>query len=150
MNSIGRINKRNIPLIASLGVLAAVASTSVARAGVLENLERERALVIENVLNPDLTPEERHQKIEGAKARLVDLERMVLRDVKLKGRNTPMVRRAFENYDLTFMLHAATERKLSLTDNWLSQLGITTQSIMSGSIRRSTGAVLQELDPDRE
>ena len=136
------INKNwflNTALAASFGLFAAVTSISAAQAGALENLERERALVIENILNPDLTPEERHQKIEGAKTRLVDLERMVLRDIKLKGRNTPTVRRAFENYDLTFMLHAATERKLSITDNWLSQLGITTQSIMSATIRRQSG-----------
>ena len=46
---------------------------------------------------------------------------------------------AFENYDLTFMLHAATERNLSITDNWLSQIGITTQSVMSASIGRRLG-----------
>ena len=139
MTYINIINIRKATIVASFGALAAVASMSTVQAGTLENLERERALVIENILNPDLTPEQRSQKVEGAKPRLVDLERMVLRDIKLKGRNTPTVRRAFENYDLTFMLHAATERKLSLTDNWLSQLGITTQSIMSASIRRSSG-----------
>jgi hypothetical protein len=67
--------------------------------------------------------------------RLIDLERMVLRDDKLKGRNTPTVRRAFENYDLTFLLHAATEKNLTITDNWLAELGITTQNIMSAQIK---------------
>ena len=135
MPSNSKQNYRNMIIAAVFGGLAAFAAPS-AQAGTLENLERERALVIESILDPNLTPEERAQKIEGAKARLVDLERMVLRDKKLNGRNTPTVRRAFENYDLTFMIHAATERKLSLTDNWLSQLGITTQGVMSASIRR--------------
>ena len=135
MPSNSKQNYRNMIIAAVFGGLAAFAAAS-AQAGTLENLERERALVIESILDPNLTPEERAQKIEGAKARLVDLERMVLRDKKLNGRNTPTVRRAFENYDLTFMIHAATERKLSLTDNWLSQLGITTQGVMSASIRR--------------
>ena len=71
--------------------------------------------------------------------RLIDLERIVLRDNKLKGRNTPTVRRAFNNYDLTFLLHAATEKNLTLTDGWLSQLGITTQSLMSAQIKRQSG-----------
>ena len=135
MPSLNKQIFRNLTIAAVLGGLATLAAAS-AQAGTLENLERERALVIESILDPNLTPEERAQKIEGSKARLVDLERMVLRDKKLNGRNTPTVRRAFENYDLTFMIHAATERKLSLTDNWLSQLGITTQGVMSASIRR--------------
>ena len=35
---------------------------------------------------------------------------MVLRDDKLTGRNTPQVRRAFANYDLTFLVHASAEK----------------------------------------
>jgi len=108
-------------------------------AGVLENLERERASVIKYILDPELSPSERQKKIQGSKMRLIDLERIVLRDKKLKGRNTPTVRRAFNNYDLTFLLHAATEKNLTLTDGWLSQLGITTQSVMSAQIKRQSG-----------
>ena len=108
-------------------------------AGVLENLERERASVIKHILDPELSPSERQKKIQSSKMRLIDLERIVLRDNKLKGRNTPTVRRAFNNYDLTFLLHAATEKNLTLTDGWLSQLGITTQSLMSAQIKRQSG-----------
>ena len=61
---------------------------------------------------------------------------MVLRDKKLKGRNTPTVRRAFENYDLTFLVHSAVEKNVSILDNWLDQLGVTTQSVMSATLRR--------------
>ena len=108
-------------------------------AGSLENLERERALVLETILNPALTPTKRLNKLENSRARLVDLERMVLRDKKLNDRNTPTVSRAFENYDLTFLLHASIERNLTITDNWLSQMGLTTQSIMSASVGRQSG-----------
>ena len=139
MKKFNKIRSLKIALFLSLGTVFLIASPSDTRAGALENLERERALVLEHFLNPDLTPEVRHQKIVGAKIRLVDLERMVLRDPKLTGRNTPTVRRAFENYDLTFMLHASTERKLSIVDNWLAQLGFTTQTIMSATVGRSTG-----------
>ena len=136
MTITNKINFRKLTTAASLSVLVCAASISDSYAGTLENLERERALVIESILNPELKPEERAEEIERAKPRLVDLERVVLRDSKMKGRNTATVRRAFENYDLTFMLHAATERNLSITDNWLSQIGITTQSVMSAPIRR--------------
>jgi hypothetical protein len=111
---------------------AVLAFTSgIASADSLENLERERAILVESLLNPELSPAERQQRIEAEKRRLVDLERMVLRDDALKGKNTPVVRKAFSNYDLTFLVHASTEKKLSLMDNWLEQVGVSTQSLMA-------------------
>lgn len=106
-------------------------SSGMAMADSLENLERERAILIEAMLNPELSPAERQQRLESEKRRLVDLERMVLRDDALKGKNTPIVRKAFANYDLTFLVHASTEKKLSLMDNWLEQVGVSTQTLMS-------------------
>jgi len=106
-------------------------SSGVASADSLENLERERAILVETMLNPELSPAERQQRIEAEKRRLVDLERMVLRDDALKGKNTPVVRKAFSNYDLTFLVHASVEKKVSLMDNWLEQVGISTQTLMS-------------------
>ena len=107
-----------------------------AQAGTLENLERERAIFIDTLLNPDVTPKERMEKVRISKRRLVDLERMVLRDKSLTGRNTPTVRRAFENYDLTFLVNASAERNVSAIDAWLAEIGITTQSLMSAKIGR--------------
>ena len=116
--------------------IASITSFTPAIAGTIETLERERALAMETILNPELSPSERQIKLETYKIRLIDLERMVLRDGSLKGRNTPVVRKAFENYDLTFLVHGATENNLALTDGWLAQVGITTQSLMSASIRK--------------
>ena len=105
-------------------------------AGTVENLERERAILIETLLDPDATLAEREANVETSKHRLVDLERMVLRDESLIGRNTPTVKRAFANYDLTFLIHAAAEKNMSVVDNWLEQLGVTTQSLMSAKRAR--------------
>jgi hypothetical protein len=107
-----------------------------AQAGTLENLERERAIVIEAMLNVELSPTKRQGQVATALSRLVDLERMVLRDGKLTGRNTPTVRRAFKNYDLTFMASSAAEHDLALIDNWMTQLGLTTQSLMATDVGR--------------
>ena len=62
---------------------------------------------------------------------LFDGKTMKLRDDSLVGVNTPTVKRAFANYDLTFLVHAAAENEMSVIDNWLEQMGITTQSLMS-------------------
>jgi hypothetical protein len=105
-------------------------------AGTVENLERERAILIDTMLNANVTPAEREAKVETSRNRLVDLERMVLRDDSLVGVNTPTVKRAFANYDLTFLIHAATEKEMSVIDNWLEQMGITTQSLMSAKRAR--------------
>jgi hypothetical protein len=111
---------------------AAIALTAgLAHADTLENLERERALLVESMVDPSLSPQDRQARIEGAQRRLVDLERMVLRDESLKGKNTPTVRKAFANYDLTFLVHASMEKKMTLVDNWLDQMGVSTNTLMA-------------------
>ena len=130
---------KNIYIQKSLAVAAltaAIALSSVVEAGTLENLERERALTITTILNPEISTTDRQVKMAAAKVRLIDLERMVLRDKKLKGRNTPTVRRAFENYDLTFLVHGAAEKNMSIIDAWMNQLGVSTQSVLSATLRR--------------
>lgn len=102
-----------------------------AAAGTLENLERERALLIGTMLSAELDAAERQAKVEAAKRRLLDLERMVLRDDSLQGRATPDVRRAFANYDLTFLAHSAAEHDRAPIDIWLEQLGVSTESVLS-------------------
>ena len=119
---------------------ATVAATTPSYGGSLENLERERAIVLEAMLAPDTSPTERQAAMAAAKPRLVDLERMVLRDDGLVGRNTPAVRRAFANYDLTFLVHAAMEKDTGLMDNWLDQVGITTGGLMSAKRGRRSNA----------
>ena len=118
-----------------LATLASFPITS-AHAGSLENLERERAEIIDTLLNPSMTAEQRADKINTAKHRLVDMERMVLRDKSLQGKNTPEVRVAFQNYDLTFLAHSSIEKDVSMMDLWLEKLGVTTNSIMNAHMGR--------------
>lgn len=126
---------RNLAAVAAVAA-AAISIAPSADAGTVENLERERAIAIETMLNPELKPDERHAKVELFKRRLVDLERMALRDESLKGRNTRNVQRLFENYDISFLIHASVEKNLGVLDNWLEQIGVSTQTIMSATVRR--------------
>lgn len=102
-----------------------------ASAGTLENMERERAIMIETMLSGDIDNSQRQGRMEVARTRLVDLERMVLRDKSLLGKNQPLVRAAFDNYDLTFVVHASVEKNRSLADHWLSEIGMSTQAVMN-------------------
>ena len=121
--------------IAAALILAAGLSIP-AQAGTLENMERERAILLDSLLTAELTPEKRQAKVELARNRLIDLERMVLRDKSLIGKSTPAVRAAYERYDLTFLVHASVEKNRALLDHWLHQIGVSTQSLMNARIGR--------------
>jgi len=118
--------------LAITAAVATVAATGTAVvAGPLENLERERAILIDTFLDPELALGDRQAKVQIAEARLVDLERIVLRDDGVVGRNTPTVRRAFANYDLTFLVHASLENNTAIIDTWLGEVGVSTTALMA-------------------
>jgi hypothetical protein len=111
-------------------------SWGAAQASTLETLERERAQTIAIILDPTLEPSERAAKLETARLRLVDLERMVLRDDEIMKSAKPIVRRAFADYDLTFLVHASVEKDRALSDHWLSEIGVTTDHVLGARIGR--------------
>ena len=126
-----------MPFTRILAVATMIAAlSSGVQAGTLENLERERALLVETLISGDLSERERQRKVTLARARLIDLERIVLRDKSLTKKNTPAVRAAFDNYDLTFMVHASVEKNRMLTDHWLNEIGVSTQSLMNTRVGR--------------
>ena len=123
-------------LTLAMTMLACLVAANSAQAGTLENLERERAIMIETLLDPSFSVVERQEKLTLSKNRLVDLERMVIRDKSLASKNTPVVKKAFEDYDLTFLVHASVEKDHSLIDHWLSQIGVSTKNVMDARIGR--------------
>ncbi|MDP6709222.1 MAG: hypothetical protein QF893_23020 [Alphaproteobacteria bacterium] len=127
---------RMMVIAATTTALLAAGLAAPAEAGTVQNLERERALVVQAILNPALSAAERQARVAEARSRLVDLERMVLRDDSLKGRNTRDVRRAFANYELTFLAHASAEKRQTIIDTWLSQVGVTTDALMAATTGR--------------
>ena len=118
------------------GMAGAMGTQSTALAGSLETMERERAQLIKTMLDPNLSPQARHEQLVDVKHRLADMERRVLRDDSLIGKDNQHVRRAFENYDLTFLVHAAAENQRAVIDQWMNHMGLNTHNIMSATIRR--------------
>ena len=123
-------------LITTLTILTTALTAGHVNAGSIENLERERTILVGNLLTPEITVEDRQAKLSVSQRRLIDLERIVLRDKSLVGLNTPAVKRAFSNYDLTFLVHASVEKNRSLADHWLEQVAITQQTILGAVSRR--------------
>lgn len=128
--------KAKLKLVPVLAILAVLALAPTAFAGSVENMERERSIMLQSMLDPNMSQQERHKKVDLSRRRLVDLERIVLRDKSLTGRGTPAIKRAFANYDLTFLVHSATEKSLTVTDHWFEQLSLTSKSLMVSTRRR--------------
>lgn len=128
--------KHKFTTLAATAFLCAAMAAGAAQAGSVENMERERAIMLQTMLDPNMTQEERHAKSTLSQKRLIDLERIVLRDKSLVGRNTPLVKRVFADYDTSFLVHAAAEKNLSVTDHWFEQLGLSAKSLMVSTRRR--------------
>ncbi|OFW82696.1 MAG: hypothetical protein A2018_07590 [Alphaproteobacteria bacterium GWF2_58_20] len=117
---------RKTVLMACLGITFLA---SPAFAGSVENLERERAELVATMLDPGLSAAERQETLAAGARRLVDFERMVLRDRTLPGRETPAVKMAFANDDLTFLVLASGEKGLWIVDHWLDHMGLSSASL---------------------
>jgi len=122
------------PKFIILAGVALMAFATAANAGTLENLERERSMTIKTFLDSSLSVDERQAKLDSQRRRLVDLERIVMRDKALRGKNTKTVRIAFKNYDVTFLGHASAEKGHTMVDHWLTQFGVSTDDLMSSRV----------------
>lgn len=120
----------------AVGLLAATVSVAPAAAGALETLERERARLIEMLLDADRAAPGRLAEAESVRRRLIDLERIALRDPKTATDTRPIARRAFADYDLTFVAHASIERDMTVLDLWLDRIGVSTARVMAARVGR--------------
>lgn len=107
-----------------------------ALAGPLENLERERAALLSTLLDPGVAPDGRQARVEPALRRLVDLERMVLRDPRSAAESGALAARAFADYDMTVLAHASIEKGVAPLDLWLGRLGLSGDRILAARIGR--------------
>jgi hypothetical protein len=120
----------------ALAAFIGVAAAGPVEAASLENLERERALLIATMLDPALDAEHRAGEVEAARRRLVDLEAITLRDPGVREDRRPIARRAFEDYDLTFIGHASLERGMAPVDLWMQRLGLSSARVLSARVGR--------------
>lgn len=97
----------------------------------LENLERERAALLNAQLDSSLDLNQRQQKVQSIYRRLVDIERMVLRDDRVTSSTSSLAQNAFNKYELTFLVHSSAEKSLPPLSHWMSELHLTTNNILS-------------------
>ena len=120
----------------TLASLATLGMTFSAQAGSIENMERERALVISQILDPAMSIQMRWARMGYSKRRMADLERIALNDKTLQDSRKSSVLRAFREYELSFLVHAATESQRPITVHWLETMGLTTSDLMNARVSK--------------
>ena len=121
----------NRNIIQTCVVASAVLIGAPAVAGSLENLERERSIMVSHLLDADLNVTQRQDKVALSKRRLADLERIALNDKALKDSRSPLVLKVFKNYEMSFLVHSAAESGRSMSTHWLEGVGLSTSDLMN-------------------
>jgi hypothetical protein len=123
-------------IVSCLTVALASGMSAPVMAGSLENLERERALAVVAMLDSTMDVEARWNKLSLAKARLADLEVIVISDKSLKNSHSIRTKQALSNYELTFLAHASAEFDKSIAAHWFDSVGLSTDQIMASRVAR--------------
>ncbi len=120
------------------GLILAVAGgiSSSAIADSLKNLERERGLTVATILDNTIGVEKRWSKLSLSKARLADLEVMLINDKSLKNNYSTRVKHALSNYELTFLAHASAEHNKSIAAHWFDTIGLNTDQILASRVAK--------------
>jgi len=95
----------------------------------IENMERTRAALISVMLDTNMNADKKQNKLKSFKLRLLDSERIVINDKKIIQNPDRYTIRAFEEYELSFLVHASIENNLDISDHWFNQMGLTTSNL---------------------
>ena len=123
-------------LIKSTILLTLIFSPYAANANTIDNLERERANALNLILDKSISIGDRKSKLEKSKMRLLDLERMTINSKNINKNPSYQTIKAFEKFDLTFLVHSSLEKGKSLSLTWLEKIGLTTENLMSTRVSR--------------
>ena len=74
--------------------------------------------------------EKKLEKLSFKQRQLADMERMVLRDERLLNSDSKIIKRAFGNYDMTFLVHAGAEKEVSAMQQWMLSTNLSNAQIM--------------------
>lgn len=122
--------------IAKLTLLISFVASSYANASPIGPLERERAKTLNLILDKTISIAERKKILEKSKMKLLDLERMTINNKQINKNPDTHTIRAFEDFDLTFLVHNSFERNKPLSITWFEKIGLTTDNIMNTRVSR--------------
>jgi hypothetical protein len=123
-------------LIKNLTIILSLTIGSYANANSIDTLERERAKALNLVLDKNISIADRKKNLQKSKMRLLDIERMTINSKDINKNPNYQTIKAFENFDLTFLVHTSLEKGKSLSITWLEEIGLTTENLMNTRITR--------------
>jgi hypothetical protein len=123
-------------LLKKLTILLSIIICTQANASSIDTLERERAKTLNLILDKTISIGERKKRLEISKMRLLDLERMTINDKNINKNPNHRTIKAFENFDLTFLVHSSLEKEKPISVTWLEKIGFTTENLMSTRVTR--------------
>ena len=123
-------------LFKKLTILLSIIICSQANANSIDTLERERAKTLNLILDKSISIGERKKRLEISKMRLLDLERMTINDKNINKNPNHRTIKAFENFDLTFLVHSSLEKDKPISLIWFEKIGLTTENLMSTRVTR--------------
>ncbi len=95
----------------------------------IDNMERTRAMLITTMLDPNLKADTKQSRINDLKLKLLDKERMVINDKKIIQNPNRHTIKAFEEFELSFLVHASIEKNLEISSHWFNEIGLTTSNL---------------------
>ena len=123
-------------LIKNLTIILSLTIGSYANANSIDTLERERAKALNLVLDKNISIGDRKKNLQKSKMRLLVIERMTINSKDINKNPNHQTIKAFENFDLTFLVHTSLEKGKSLSITWLEEIGLTTENLMNTRITR--------------
>ena len=123
-------------LLKNLTILLSIIICTQANANSIDTLERERAKTLNLILDKSISIGERKKRLEISKMRLLDLERMTINDKNINKNPNHRTIKAFENFDLTFLVHSSLEKDKPISLIWFEKIGLTTENLMSTRVTR--------------
>jgi len=127
-----KMSKSNI----IISIIISFIITNHAKASPVDALERERSKLLNHVLNTNISVKDRQQNLEKSKMKLLDLERITINNKNISKNPSYQTIKAFENFDLTFLVHASLEQEKSLPILWFEKVGLTTNNLMNTRVSR--------------
>ena len=100
----------------------------------IENMERTRASLIKVILDPNLNLDKKEAQLSDLKLKLLDKERIVINDKKIIQNPNRYTIRAFEEFELSFLVHASIEKNINVPSHWFNEIGITTSNLDNTSL----------------
>ena len=125
-----------IKLILNSAVILIAGISTAAYANSIDALERERANTINLILDKTISITERNNKLEKIKMKLLDMERMIINNKNINKNPSYQTIKAFENFELTFLVHSSVEKGKPLAITWFEKIGLTTENLTNTRITR--------------